>query len=310
MSERYSVAAGVRDGLVLGYHGVTDRSASRQIVTRSDLRLQVAELLRRGYAGTTFSRAVLHSAAQRRLAVTFDDGEHSVIEHGFPVLSALGVPGTVFVVASLVGSPGSLSWHDLETLAEAGWEVGSHSVTHPRLTELGDAALDEELSRSRAVIEEMLGRPCRSIAYPYGVTDKRVEAAAARAGFTAGCTTDGTLRTNVLSWPRVGVDGLDGRLLLRLKTSRLGRGLRGTPLGAPLERTGRVVRAVSTRGLATDVRRLFGDEAVADDYPGAEVGRAHDLRLEPCCVETLGEPDLLVDGHLEDRSTTGPQHAV
>lgn len=231
---------------MLGYHAVSDASASCLTVTRVELRRQVAELVGRGYVGATFNRAVLDSSPRRRLAVTFDDGERSVIEHGFPVLTGLGVPGTVFVVVSLVGVPGLLGWDDLETLAEVGWEVGSHTSTHARLADLDDAALDEEMRGSREAIEDMLGRPCRSIAYPYGDADPRVRAAAARAGFTAGCTTDGTLRADALCWPRVGVDGQDGRMLFRLKTSWLCRALRSTPLGAPLERTGRAVRGVGS----------------------------------------------------------------
>lgn len=241
MSE-YSDAAGVRDRLVLGYHAVSDASSSLLTVRRAELRRQVAELVGRGYAGATFNRAVLDSSPRRRLAVTFDDGERNVLEHGLPVLTELGVPGTVFVVTSLVGAPGALGWDDLETLAEAGWEVGSHTSTHALLTELDEAAIDAEMRSSREAIEDMLGRPCRSIAYPYGSADSRVRAAAARAGFTAGCTTAGTLRDDALCWPRVGVHGHDGRILFRLKTSRLGRVLRSTPLSTPLERTGRKVR--------------------------------------------------------------------
>ncbi|MEO5791024.1 MAG: polysaccharide deacetylase family protein [Gaiellaceae bacterium] len=240
----------MRDRLVLGYHAVSDRSASPRAVTRAALRRQVAGLVGRGYVGATFSRALLGPSPPRCLAVTFDDGEHSVIEHAFPVLAALGVPGTVFVPVSPIGAPGLLGWADLATLSEAGWEVGAHTLSHARLTDIDDASLGDELRGSREAIEDTLGRPCRSLAYPYGAVDARVRAAAARAGFTAGCTTGttGTVgRADVLVWPRVGVDGDDGRTLFRLKTSRVGRALRGTPLRAPLERTGRRVRSLASR---------------------------------------------------------------
>jgi hypothetical protein len=95
---------------------------------------------------------------------------------------------------------------------------------------------------SRELIEAQLGLQCRSIAYPYGESDERVRAAAGRAGYTAGCTTGGTRRADALGWPRVGIDGRDGTILFRLKTSRLGRSLRGTPLRASLDRAGRTVR--------------------------------------------------------------------
>lgn len=247
MSVGSSNAAGVGDRLVLGYHAVSDAVASPQTVRRAQLRRHVAALVERRYVGVTFNRAVLDPGPEHRFAVTFDDGERSVLEHAFPVLSELGVPGTVFVPAGTVGAPGLLGWDELRLLVAAGWEVGSHSITHACLTRLDDAALDEELRGSRELIEAQLGISCRSIAYPYGESDARVRAAAARVGYAAGCTIGGPLRADALSWPRVGVDGRDGSILFRLKTSRFGRSLRATPLRSSLDRAGRTVRHVLPR---------------------------------------------------------------
>jgi len=242
-----SAAAGVGDRLVLGYHAVSDVDASTLTVRRSELRRHVAALLDRGYVGTTFNRAVLEPNGEHRLAVTFDDGDPSVLEHAYPVMSELGVPGTVFVATGTVGAPGVLGWDELRLLANVGWEVGSHTVTHACLTEVDDGALDEELRVSRELIEAQLGVPCLSIAYPYGEWDERVRAAAGRTGYTAACTTGGVRRGDALGWPRVGIDGRDGPVVTRLKTSRLGRSLRGTPLRASLDRVGRIVRGVRPR---------------------------------------------------------------
>jgi peptidoglycan/xylan/chitin deacetylase (PgdA/CDA1 family) len=247
MSVGPSAAAGVGDRLVLCYHAVSDVVASTRTVRRSELRRHVAALVDRGYVGMTFNRVVLERTRKDRLAVTFDDGDRSVLEHAFSVLSELGVPGTAFVAAGTVGAPGLLGWDELRLLANAGWEIGSHSVTHACLTDVDDAALEEELRASRELIEAQLGVPCRSIAYPYGESDERVRAAARRTGYTAGCTTGGTRRADVLDWPRVGIDGRDGPIVTRLKTSRLGRSLRGTPLRASLDRAGRTVRRVHPR---------------------------------------------------------------
>ena len=72
---------------------------------------------------------------------------------------------------------------------DAGWEVGSHTRSHPRLSQVeDDAELADELEGSRRVCEERLGRPCQSIAYPYGDHDERVVAAAGRAGYRYGLT--------------------------------------------------------------------------------------------------------------------------
>jgi peptidoglycan/xylan/chitin deacetylase (PgdA/CDA1 family) len=176
--------------------------------------------------------------------VTFDDAEPSVLRLALPVLAELGFPGTVFVPVDQVGA--AMSWDDLSDLAEAGWEIGSHTLSHARLIELDEAELERELRGSREAIEDALGLPCRSIAYPYGEVNAPVRAAAVRSGYTAGCTTDGTLSVDdPLVFPRVGIDGRDTLLTFRAKTSRAGRASRASALGRPLELVGRAARSAS-----------------------------------------------------------------
>ena len=80
----------------------------------------------------------------------------------------------------------------LAELADAGWEVGSHTRSHPRLPQVDDAALARELGDSRELIAERLGRPCESIAYPYGDFDERVVRATAAAGYRPRARSPGT----------------------------------------------------------------------------------------------------------------------
>lgn len=208
----------MRDVLVLCYHGVSDDWPAEIAIPADRMERQVAELLEAGYVGATFTDAVLRPPARRTLAVTFDDGYRSVAEQGLPVLERLGLPGTIFVPSRLIGSQepvgwegtdewlttphahelSLLGWDELAGLADAGWEVGSHTCTHPKLPQLGDAALEEELSASKLEVERRLSRPCTSLAYPYGLQDRRVEAAAERAGYLAA----GGLLPNLLSTRR------------------------------------------------------------------------------------------------------------
>lgn len=219
-----------RDHLALCYHAVSESARTTLIVRVADLRWQLVLLLGQGYEPVTFGRA---ATSPKTVAVTFDDGERNVHDLGLPVLAELGVPATVFVPVARIGRT-AMSWAELAHLAESGWEIGSHTLTHARLPALDDAALECELRGSREQIEDALGRPCRSIAYPFGDVDERVRAAASRAGYSRGATTSGALDSaDALLFPRVGVDGRDGRLAFRLKTSRAGRRLRGSGLGRP-----------------------------------------------------------------------------
>jgi peptidoglycan/xylan/chitin deacetylase (PgdA/CDA1 family) len=235
----------VRDPLVLCYHGVSERWPAA--VSPGALQSQVAHLLTRGYRGVIFGEA-MRAPAPTALAVTFDDGYRSLVDRALPVLRALGVPATVFVPTDYVGVapaawPGTdvwlrtpyeselavMSWDELGRLADAGWEIGSHTCSHPRLTDLSDAAVAHELRDSRARIEDELGRACSSLAYPFGDWDDRVARAAAAAGYRAACTLPAALHpASALAWPRIGIYRHDGSATFRLKVSRSVRRLRST----------------------------------------------------------------------------------
>jgi peptidoglycan/xylan/chitin deacetylase (PgdA/CDA1 family) len=248
----------VTDVLVLCYHAVSERWPADLAVTPADLHAQLAHLLGRGYTGATFTAAVTEPRPRKTLAVTFDDAYGSVLDLAFPVLERLGLPATVYVPTAWAGSvrpmrwPGidqwtggpwedelrPLSWEQLRRLAAAGWEVGSHSRTHPRLTRLDDAQLAEELAASRRDCEAGVGRPCTSIAYPYGDVDPRVVAAARRAGYRAGAGLPlRAHRPRPLEWPRLGVSREDSPGRFRRQSSPLVRRLLASPAGPIAERS-------------------------------------------------------------------------
>jgi peptidoglycan/xylan/chitin deacetylase (PgdA/CDA1 family) len=232
-----------RDVLVLGYHAVSETWPAALSVTPADLRRQLTLLLARGYVGSTLHDALTADGSHPTLVVTFDDAYRSVLELAYPVLESLRVPATIFVVTDFADDgrelewPGiahwrdtphrgelrGLGWSDLEELVNNRWEVGSHTRTHPRLTQLDDEALDRELRESREACERSLGRPCRSLAYPYGDFDARVVRAAASAGYEA-AVIEGLARPSMLAWPRVGVYRKNSMLAFRMKVSpTLGR---------------------------------------------------------------------------------------
>jgi peptidoglycan/xylan/chitin deacetylase (PgdA/CDA1 family) len=224
--------------LVLEYHAVSATWPASLAVAPAKLRAQLEWLLDRGYRGTTFHDAVTSRPSGRVLVVTFDDAYRSVLDLAEPILTELGLPGTVFVVTDFadVGGPLSwggidhwrggpydrelegLRWEELEQLAHGGWEVGSHTRTHPRLTELSDKDLARELDESRAACERALGMPCRSLAYPYGDVDARVMAATERAGYD-GAAIEVLAPAHPLAWPRVGISRENSMRLFRLKVS-------------------------------------------------------------------------------------------
>jgi peptidoglycan/xylan/chitin deacetylase (PgdA/CDA1 family) len=224
--------------LVLCYHAVSDGWTDPLAVTPAALEAQVRDLLRRGFRPVS-AEATLDNAA-RTLHVTFDDAYRNVASV-LPTLARLGVPVTVFACSRYAdrgdpldvpelrgradGAPGALdtmSWEALREWAERGVTIGSHTCSHPHLPLLDDFELRRELTESKERVEDEIGGPCTTLAYPYGEEDERVRANARHAGYTVGFSLRGENRAlDPYAVPRVDVYRPDGKLRFAAKTSVL-----------------------------------------------------------------------------------------
>jgi peptidoglycan/xylan/chitin deacetylase (PgdA/CDA1 family) len=222
--------------LVLCCHAVSETWGHELAVDPSVLEQHLTRILGRGFRPVTALEAV--TSGGRTVHVTFDDAFRSV-ELALPLLERLGVPATVFACTDYaedgrrlaVGDLGAdrtapddetstMRWDDLRGLVERGVAVGSHTVTHPHLTELSDEELDRELVTSKQQLEDELGRECATLAYPFGDEDPRVRAAAKRAGYAAAFSlTSRPLPLDPFGVPRVGVYRKDTPSRVRLKSS-------------------------------------------------------------------------------------------
>ena len=102
------------------------------------------------------------------LLVTIDDLESSVVANGLPTLIEHGVPAVAFPIVSMIDQPGFVTSAQLREFADAGVEIGSHTMTHRRLARLEPSEARAELVDSRARLEDLLGRRVRALAYPFG----------------------------------------------------------------------------------------------------------------------------------------------
>jgi peptidoglycan/xylan/chitin deacetylase (PgdA/CDA1 family) len=194
------VARVLRRPVVLVYHGVGDvtdaQDPRRLIVSPAHLEAHIRLLQRRGYA---FVRAcdlldagVETSPRAGTAVLTFDDGWLDGLTVVAPLLHRLGVPATFYVCPGMWGAQHPnvaghagrlLDREQARTLQALGMELGSHTMTHPDLRGLGDHELADELERSKSDIEALTGHACRTLAYPFGLFDGRVERAVAAAGY-------------------------------------------------------------------------------------------------------------------------------
>lgn len=187
----------MRPAVTLVYHAVgpvDDADDPARLVVSSERLASQLRLLRLlGYRFRTAEELAAGGRPVRgEVVLTFDDGYSSWLDHALPVLAGFGVRATFYVCPGLFGSrkpeirgeAGRLvDETGARALVEAGMELGAHSLTHPDLRGLDDEVLAAEIAGSKAAVEELTGRPCRTFAYPFGLSDERVRAAVAEGGF-------------------------------------------------------------------------------------------------------------------------------
>lgn len=186
--------------VVLLYHriGLPKMSSlvSGQYVAPMLFRSELDHLIANGWEFASLNDVLEgQSTSANRFAITFDDGYLSVYNHAFPLLNERNMMGTVYVVADAIG--GINEWDhragdmresiitraQMCEMADAGFEIGSHTLSHPHLTTISDDQLARELADSRHKLEDIIGKEVVSLSYPYGDRDPRVIRAAMDAGY-------------------------------------------------------------------------------------------------------------------------------
>jgi peptidoglycan/xylan/chitin deacetylase (PgdA/CDA1 family) len=223
---------------VLLYHAFGEEP-SRFVIPPRTFARQMRLLALLGYRVVPFDDLAEALRARSRTAVlTMDDGYADNGVDAAAVLERHGFGATVFVVTGRLGADNDwsdepplrgrpmLADEDLRRLRARGFELGAHTRTHPALPGLSDAAAAEEVASSRSELEQVLGEPVRSFAYPYGLVDERAVAAVRRAGFAGACTTEprpARLDDDPLLVPRIEIKRADSLLRFLVKVRFGGR---------------------------------------------------------------------------------------
>ena len=118
------------------------------------------------------ARAVRQGAElpPKPIILTFDDGSETTYTTALPLMQRYGFTGVSYIVYNYIGTRHYMSADEIRALHSAGWEIGSHSLSHVDLTARPDRQLDE-IVQSRRQLESLLGVPVTSFAYPFGAYD-------------------------------------------------------------------------------------------------------------------------------------------
>lgn len=219
---------------ILFYHRVSD-DRDELAVSPREFRRQMDYLATESYrvvdvveAAELLGQGV---SCRRTVGLSFDDGFVDVAEQAQPLLAERGFRATVFVAPAVVdgwatfgwyrSQPPVLGWDEIVDLDREGTlRFEAHSLTHPNLLSLRDAAAWEEINGSKQTLEEHLEREVLAFSYPSGLFGARERGLVAAAGFHVavscepGCNSRGTDR---LALRRRQIDRRDGLLDFRAK---------------------------------------------------------------------------------------------
>lgn len=195
---------------ILMYHQVVDppyESPHKIYVTRQTFRNHLDFLSKKGFQTLTFGElnkyfqdpALSTSFPKKPIIITFDDGYLNNLENALPILKEYNFTAIFYLLAN---SPRTNSWdvhsgapelpllNTSERLLLADtMEIGSHGLSHEKLSSMSDAQAEKEFYDSKKILEAEFGRPVISYAYTYGDRSDRDIRLAERAGYSFGLNT-------------------------------------------------------------------------------------------------------------------------
>ena len=247
------------------YHSIAEAVApqfSRWVVRPQVFAAHMAYLHDHGYTPITVTQlAIAMTDSSVRLpdqpvVLTFDDGFADFYTGALPALKRYGFAATLYITTGFVGKASRwlyregegerpmLTWSQIAEISASGIECGAHSHSHPQLDTLPLGAAHDEISRSKSVLEQHLGRPVQTFAYPHGYDSPAVRRLVQQAGYSSACavkyamsalTDDRFALARIIVTADTDVESFSGLLV--------GRGLRVAPIREQVRTKGwRLVR--------------------------------------------------------------------
>lgn len=200
----------VKEVKVLMYHRLMDAAEARvnnhwTAVEQNSFREHLKVLEAFNYTAITFNDLKLHfqneiELPKKPVIITFDDAYKDFYDIGYPLLKEFGMRAVIFALGdrsitenawddpSEIDRVPLMSDKELVQLHNEGFEIGAHSCTHPKLTEISLDEAEREIIESKESLERLLGSEINSFCYPFGLENKAIQQIVKDAGFSFGCT--------------------------------------------------------------------------------------------------------------------------
>ena len=177
--------------IILMYHGVVsqdvavppDRETGAELydLDVQKFQEQMQFVKEHGYPVQTLEER--ESLEEREIILTFDDGELNNFQKAFPILRDFNFPAYFFVTVNRIGKKGYMGWEELMELRDSGMVIGSHGLNHQILTGLSNKKVDQELTESKAILENHLKINVDNFSVPRGFYNLKIIELAQGAGY-------------------------------------------------------------------------------------------------------------------------------
>lgn len=170
-------------------------------VAKEQLKRQLKLLKFMGFDFLSLRDLLLNKKVKKGVLLTFDDAYLDFWVKALPIFMELKVRSVIFVPVALVGSYNQwdydririkkpiMNWEHIKELHSLGFEIGSHSLTHPYLSKIDPQKAWEEIYTSKVILEDKLGTEIKAFCYPYGDYSQQVRDMVQRAGYSIAFTT-------------------------------------------------------------------------------------------------------------------------
>lgn len=159
---------------------------------------------------------------EKSVLITFDDGYRDFYTDVFPILKKYSVKATVYMIAGYVDYKNNMTEKQLKEIAASGLvDIGAHTVHHVGLKHMLPQEVEKEVTGSKKILEELIGSPVVSFAYPNGEYDDAAITVVKQAGFTTAVGTKPGIENGIenrFSLFRLRTGGRVGEALLHYLT--------------------------------------------------------------------------------------------
>ncbi|MCM8786157.1 MAG: polysaccharide deacetylase family protein [Candidatus Omnitrophica bacterium] len=216
--------------MILAYHRINPWYKKDPLtVNPENFEKQINYLLKRGFKNFSFGENYIKN---KTLLITFDDGFYDNFLFGLPLFKKLKIKPIIFIIVNYISTDKIwnrykdyekdrfLKWEEIREIIKEGVEIGSHTLSHPHLTEIDEEKAKEEIYSSKKIIEDKIGGEVKFFCYPYGEFNEKIIEFVKIAGYKYAFVTpkkNKKIRNSEYSLRRVGIYGHNSFFIFKLK---------------------------------------------------------------------------------------------